>query len=362
MLNHYLPFMPSRSGFRKAGKALIRCDPLLPEAVESIRAINTLRIECLRPLEKFYRFLSRCAEKFETPPLIGMRIKGLKPIVDKLNRYPTMNFMQMQDIIGARVVVENMNKLAEFKRLCTRPGSGFKLLRERNYIDEPRACGYRAALMIFLSTVDACNTEWPVLIELEIMTKSQHLWASAMETIRMFRPESRMTKRFMPTIASLFALSEGTPPLHCDHQTPKKDLLVRFGKRQLLMWISFCAMHLWDTDSKSPIHESAILLVAEQYPDGDSSDCSCHWDSIRRYGFFGNQLRMAQEIAFGYEDSPRYWNGLTKAQLVYTETPERIKDIFPAWFGIAKEFEDELWKLFKTIDTNDLVRTRRESG
>lgn len=344
---------------------MLRYDPLQPETVESVRLINSLRVEFLTPFEKFYRLLSRCAAKFDDPPLIGMRIKGLKPIVDKLKRHPSMNLMRMQDLIAARVVVENMEELAEFKRLCTRPGSGFRLVRERNYIEEPHPCGYRALLLVFTSNITVFNTELPVSIELEIVTKKQHLWSSALETTRMFQPESRMPKRFMPTVASLFALSEGAPVLQDDRLTSEKELLTRFGKRQLLMSLSFCCMHAWEGDFDASTHDPTVLLVTERYPDSDSSepsDGSGKWESIRRFGFPKERLKMAQEIALGYEDSSRYWNDLTRVQLVYTETPERIKEIFPSWFGMAQEFENLLWALFETIDPADLVKAKPEPG
>jgi hypothetical protein len=59
---------------------------------------------------------------------------------------------------------------------------------------------------------------------------------------------------------------------------------------------------------------------------------------------------MAQEIAFGYEDSPRYWAGDVKTQLVLCRHSECLDKLFPDWFGILEEFNDKCWNMFNEIE------------
>lgn len=150
---------------------------------------------------------------------VAQRLKRTPSIVAKLKRFPDMNLARMQDIGGLRVVLPSMKevrRLHEYYLSARLPHEA--VLPPKDYIDEPKADGYRSLHQVFKYQ----NKKRPELdgmrIELQIRTKLQHAWATAVETLGLIENASFKTgggsddyKRFFLLCSGLFALKEKTP-------------------------------------------------------------------------------------------------------------------------------------------------------
>jgi ppGpp synthetase/RelA/SpoT-type nucleotidyltranferase len=282
-------FPNSRSQYAKAGRILASETSPQTEKFASIRMINSLRLELLKPLEDFIQYIEqrikKCTENREdngTVPLTAARTKGLKSIADKLQRFPTMNLMQMNDLIAARIIVDSIEDLEKLKEQFYKDNAGknnkkFKIRSEKDFITKPceiGLVGYRGFIFVFETVMDFVNRKEKILIELEIVTKLQHLWASTAERIKMFDPNSRALKSYMPLVSSCFAVLENCPTLSIHSKFTSKDLMVRLAKRQVMFMFAFI-FYANTTFRPGNVDENVHLFVAERFPAELSTNCFC---------------------------------------------------------------------------------------
>jgi len=118
--------------------------------------------------------------------LIAQRLKRSVSIVSKLQRFPRMKLSTMQDIAGLRAVMKNVNQVRVLEKNYRQSSFNHKLLDQKDYISNPAESGYRGIHLIY----EYININKPesngLKIELQIRTKLQHTWATAVETMGTF--------------------------------------------------------------------------------------------------------------------------------------------------------------------------------
>jgi ppGpp synthetase/RelA/SpoT-type nucleotidyltranferase len=102
---------------------------------------------------------------------VAQRLKRLPTMIGKLSREQG-RVTQMHDIGGARAVVPSLQHVYAVRRRLLK---SWTVIRERDYIDEPKASGYRALHVIVLRKGYA--------IEVQLRTISQDAWANVVEEV-----------------------------------------------------------------------------------------------------------------------------------------------------------------------------------
>lgn len=189
---------PKFSGTRrtKAGVALAR----EVETDEDLEVINNWRSSHSQPLQTIKMMLKGRAKRVDEHALIAQRLKRLSSIRSKLKR-ETMRLQQMQDLGGCRAVVKDMTALRALKKnfdasLKKAPKRAdlrrHQLVSSDDYIASPKEDGYRSIHYVF-----AYRTNTPHLkafdghlIEVQIRTRLQHAWATAVEIVDTFTGQS----------------------------------------------------------------------------------------------------------------------------------------------------------------------------
>ncbi len=134
----------------------------------------------LEPLQRMMQVSYSCLDDDSTP--VAGRIKKYDTIVDKLRRYSTTKLPTMYDIAGCRIVV---NDLCTLEQLCYRltsvPEYDEEKSSKKNYlrIPHPSQSGYRGRHLIF--AFDDLECKHKLFVELQVRTKLQHLWSTAVE-------------------------------------------------------------------------------------------------------------------------------------------------------------------------------------
>ncbi len=100
---------------------------------------------------------------------VTQRLKRLDTLIGKLGR-ERGNVTQMQDIGGVRAVVPSLRDVYVVRRRLLKSWS---VIRERNYIAEPKSSGYRALHLIVK------RMGYP--IEVQLRTVGQDIWANQVE-------------------------------------------------------------------------------------------------------------------------------------------------------------------------------------
>ncbi len=153
--------------------------------------------------------------------LVAQRLKRTPSIILKLQRFPQMNLSRMQDIGGIRTVLRSVPKVYElYDHYKTKSKFKHTLVRADDYIFKPKSSGYRGIHLVYRYQSDDREDLKGILIELQIRTKLQHAWATAVETMETFTQTALKSSigpeewlNFFAFTGSAFAFIEGTAVL-----------------------------------------------------------------------------------------------------------------------------------------------------
>ena len=217
----------SNSEVDNAGLVVIKPIQLFSDEYDKAKGIiDNWRAAHNLPLIVFRMGLSKKV-KVAGGGIVAQRIKRFRAIKTKLPRlldspkYKDIKLSDFQDIGGCRAVLENV-KIAEgvVKVFKARRTEHF-LVRENNYIDKPKSStGYRSHHLIYrYKTKNKKLKSYNNLqIEVQIRSKLQHIWATAVESVDTFHREKLKTNRgdkgwtnFFKLMSSYFAFMEDRP-------------------------------------------------------------------------------------------------------------------------------------------------------
>ncbi|NDV73308.1 RelA/SpoT domain-containing protein [Burkholderia cenocepacia] len=178
----------SRKGVTRAGNILIQPDGAVTAiaAAEALSLVNHWRSCHLYPINTFQSTLRARLKKMCPDALVAQRLKRVPSIVSKLERNPGMQLARMQDIGGLRAVVNSMSQVRTLRNLYVNGNLTHELVDEDDYIAAPKASGYRSVHLIYRYNNPAVTLYNGLCLELQIRTRRQHAWATAVETMGTF--------------------------------------------------------------------------------------------------------------------------------------------------------------------------------
>ena len=173
--------------------------------------------------------LFRRSRRIDQDALVAQRLKRRPSIEIKLRDNPNMKLSQMQDIGGCRAVLSSIGKVRQLVKMykeahakSPKNRSDWDGADDFDYIACPKPDGYRSVHMVF--RFQSSSPEHEIYngqrIEVQIRTKLQHAWATAVETAQLFTGQALKSKvknasedwlRFFTLASSLFALREKSP-------------------------------------------------------------------------------------------------------------------------------------------------------
>lgn len=216
----------------RAGDILIKENSSKENIGAALAALDNWRSAYSFPLHTFKIRLKRVSSQIDSGALVVQRLKRTPAIIKKLKRRyggckPTMNLSQMQDIGGCRSVLKDVKLV---KKLCdeyyhidinTRGKScdlkhDFK--NRKDYINYPKNDGYRSIHLIYKYNSDKTTKYNGLLVEIQVRSKLQHFWATAVETVDHFTKQAIKSNEgikewmdFFRLISTVFANLEKTP-------------------------------------------------------------------------------------------------------------------------------------------------------
>ena len=130
------------------------------------------------------------ARMYDHSPIhhIEYRIKSLDSIVDKLRRRGydvTIDniYAHIQDLAGIRVICNYMDDIYYLRSLLTRFES-FKVIREVDYIKEPKPSGYRSLHLVVNVPIVISEGTMVLPVEIQLRTIAMDMWASLEHELR----------------------------------------------------------------------------------------------------------------------------------------------------------------------------------
>jgi ppGpp synthetase/RelA/SpoT-type nucleotidyltranferase len=233
----------SKSQINNAGCILVQGNSSSEEFRWALDLADRWRACHAYPINTFQATLRTKLARYNDP-IAAQRLKRMPTIIDKLKRYPAMKLTTMQDIGGVRAIltsVKDVHELADNYRHSRR--LAHDLVYEKDYIRHPRSeDGYRSVHLIYRYK----NTQAPdydgLRLELQIRTKLQHWWATAVESMGTFLGQALKSRQgdqawldFFALTSSAFAHTEGCVPVPRFKDLSKEDTFVAVADAEVAL-------------------------------------------------------------------------------------------------------------------------------
>ena len=331
----------SRGEVDRAGKVLAESDgsgALLSDPVAEV--FNNWRSSHSFPLNTLQMSLRNKAMAVYPTPIVAQRLKRVPSIIQKLRRFQRMKLSRMQDVGGARAVLPTVAHVDKLRQLFAHGRARHTLANEKDYIREPKASGYRGIHLVYRYHSDKNDSYNGLQIELQLRTRTQHAWATAVETVGTFLGESLKSSqgsekwlRFFQLIGSGFAMGEGGPLADNVPDDPERLLTdVREAAEQLKVESTLTKFRttlevVWQADL---VGIKYVLLVLQPKDPG-----------LRIFAF--RELAHAADRYLIEEQ--RLANTSGDAVLVRSNSLDSLRRAFPNYFADSRRFIQEMDRL-----------------
>lgn len=322
----------SEDEIREASRVLIDPEATPGQRSKALVVANNWRLAHGYPLNTFQVNLRHRARKIALDPLIAQRLKRLPSIEKKMRKMPHLHLLRMQDLGGCRAVVSKVEQVDALTELHKHARVKHELQRIDDYIREPRASGYRGIHLRYRHFSDKRPEFNGLRIEVQLRTRVQHAWATAVETVGLFTNQELKSNRgdkawlrFFAVMSSAIAEFEGTPIVPGMPTSPtqaRSELKAFANARNVIGRLEFYRLALHEVEQQGDFRTSRLFLLV----------LNTSTPSLTIQGFTGRQrneaaaeyAKVEQETA----DKPEI-----DAVLVSVESMAALRTAYPNYFA-----------------------------
>lgn len=335
-----IKFKYSRNAINDAGDSLagrsnaIEAD-LAWEILDYWRAIHHT------PLHTLYVNLSRHARRADKNALVARRLKRASSIFSKLKRENDLTLRKMQDIAGCRAIVSSLGEVLKLRDSLLRSSQLHVLERTKNYIDSPKASGYRGIHLIYkFQSNDLKNASLNGLrVEIQIRTMPQHLWATAVEIVGTLTKQALKSSqgsgewlKFFKYVSEGIALVENKTELPSELKKNIFRLEKKLDVRKKLAAYSLALNNTKPNDANYYLLElDDMNLRIRQFNDVGTADSA----------YLEAERRLLNKVG-------------ADVVLVGAESFHKLKKAYPNYFGDSARFVKLLETLIKDVKQKSL--------
>jgi len=158
------------------------------------------------PINTFQATLRSKLTGIDSTALVSQRLKRMESILKKLRRFPSMSLDRMQDFGGLRAVVNSVDALRKLENNYRESHFKHSLVSCKDYVAEPKASGYRSIHLVYKYNNPNAPEYNGLFVELQLRTRIQHAWATAVETMGTFLGQALKSSEGHEIWLSYFAL------------------------------------------------------------------------------------------------------------------------------------------------------------
>lgn len=337
----------SKSQINKAGKILTQDSFFNAEYQDALELANRWRACHAYPINTFQATLRQKIRDCSGEPIVAQRLKRMPTIIDKLTRFPNMQLTTMQDIAGLRAILNNVDDVQTVaKKYLDNKSFPHEYVAHFDYINNPRdSDGYRS-LHIVYKYRNKQNPGYDGLrVEIQLRTKLQHIWATAVETMGTFLGQALKSKQgdiewldFFTLVSSAFSFIEGTPQVPRFSHLTKNETIELVAKMEnelgaIEKMKNFSTVIESIGKSKSYTYHLLVLNSLEH--------------SIQVYTYDRANFEKAMEDYARFESEAAQGSKLEPV-LVSAGPMENLRKAYPNLFLDISEFETALMNLIKS--------------
>ncbi len=331
----------TRNQINKAGEKLLSAKSEA-DYESALSVINDWRTSHLNPLEKLRIIITDLLDLNDIEPiLISQRLKRMSSIQYKLDLNPDMRLGGVQDIGGIRVVMNDMLSVNKVVDILATDIEDFEYQRITDYIQEPKPSGYRSIHIIY--KYKSSDEKYDGLrFELQIRTKLQHSWATALETVDIHTKSALKSGQgndnwlyFFEIVSSLFAYKEHEPTL-ANHTKLSLEELMRLYYRQNESKRNVSILRAFKVTNKSI---DSINIVPDYYLLNINLDKGY----VNVTPFSKENFQSATDKYYKLEKMIEQNKNVVV--LVATSSYKSLREAYPSYFSDISEFIDSLEKV-----------------
>jgi len=333
----------SKEKVKKAGKAIINAKINTSEFESAATIFFNWRSAHVFPMQIMLDLLRKNAIRIDKNTVVVQRLKRVPSILVKLDREQSMNLSRMEDIAGCRAVVNNTKSVYRVYKNLKNSRSKNILFRERDYIAEPKESGYRGIHLIY--KYNGSKKKFHGLpVELQIRSKVQHSWATAVEVVGTFTKQALKASsgdfrwlEFFKYASVEFTKLEGIEYLEKNGSTDvfeKLDsLVIELEVEKRLDAFNVAVKTLTDSEKNRSSYYFILLL-----------DLKKRVISISKF----NKSQLSEATDHYDSEEKKYKEDNTKdLVMVSAKSVKDLKKAYPNYFSDTVEFSKNLAKVYK---------------
>ncbi len=329
----------SRNTLNKAGQTIISEEDVFKVA-EATTMIDDWRALHQPVLENMSAQVEQILATNNIPVAFSSkRLKRMTSIVDKLKHNPRMGLGGVQDIGGARFAFEDIpTLLSAYQLLQNTPLDDFSQERTYNYVQIPKESGYRSIHFVYKYHSKEVDKDG-LLVELQIRTRLQHDWATAVETAELISQSplkasvgDEQWQNYFKLVSAIFARQENQAVSANYANFTEADFCKQYDKveneHKFTEQLSSLVGAVRITSEKS--FSKGYVVVHINYEN--------HISQLRH--FTSEEVGAANELYSKVESSIDRKKGAVV--LVSVSDMTELLEAYPSYFLNAKEFIDAL--------------------
>jgi len=227
----------SKPEINRAGKILASDKPNPNDWLWAYEVLANWRACHGYSINTFQSLLRKRLKTIDKNAIVAQRLKRAPSVISKLQRFSTMKLSQMQDIGGLRAVVSSPSRVRKLEMAYRESNFKHELVSYKNYIDEPKPDGYRSIHLVYRYGNDHAPEYDGLLLEIQLRTKLQHAWATAVETMSTFLGQAlksgegeRPWREFFEIASAAFTFVEGTTPVPGYEHLSREEVFSRLAE------------------------------------------------------------------------------------------------------------------------------------
>jgi Region found in RelA / SpoT proteins len=198
----------TKKAVRRAGDYLSQQSPPfdVDKFLDAFDILSNWRSSHAYPMQSMLGYFRKKALDVDTKSIIVQRLKRTPSILAKLRREEGMKLDRVEDIAGCRIVVDNLSNVYATRDKIVNGRTRNILKRERDYIKNPKDSGYRGLHLVYRYNGKKSQFSGHS-VELQIRSKVQHSWATAVEVVGTFTGQALKASQGADTWLQFFRLA-----------------------------------------------------------------------------------------------------------------------------------------------------------
>ena len=359
-------FVINKSEINKAGKTYVNQLSTSHAKADALEIINSWRSAHRKPLNVFQTRLRKLSKEVCSDSIFAQRTKRLASIVRKLTKEEKpFELFDIQDIGGCRIIVNTVQEVDQLvtKLAARKKNIDHKVRKPSDYIAKPAMSGYRSYHMKFTYHSAKSNRFNGCKIEVQIRTKLQHLWATAVETASLIMDEGFKASqgdqewlKMFSLVASVMALIEEKPTVEntdSDYESLRSNINDIIREKNIILKTMEQFTNSIEALKNKNVHEKLSEFVS------NSSYIVLWFDKNQKTSDYKEFSRKKYDRALNLYKEKEAQSDNLDVVLISIDKLSSLERAYPNYFGDTKNFVNLLKLLHEAGSLEQLVERLR---